>query len=50
MTNPDRDDVSLAQIREDESWSDFYAALEFETKIEADRAYEERFIDYGDAE
>lgn len=42
----DRDDVSLAQIREDESWSDFYAALEVEAEMEADRAYEERFLDY----
>lgn len=47
-TNPDRDDVSLAQIHEDESWSDFYAALEVEAEIEADCAYEERFIDYDE--
>lgn len=50
MTNPDRDDVSLAQIREDESWSDFYAGLEYDAEVEADRAFEARFTDWNDEE
>lgn len=43
----DRDEASLAQIREDESWNDFYASLDVEAEIEADRAYDERFLDDG---
>lgn len=42
----DPDDVSLDQIREDESWNDFYRGLEVEAEIEKDRAYEEAEIDH----
>lgn len=42
----ERDEVSLAQIREDESWSDFYHGLEVEAEMEKDRDYQEAEADW----